>query len=135
MDEDLTYIKREIARLKFKLQQDKKMVQVCELETGESLNDLENELGSVEDVNNCQEGREEILNFQEGNEFRSLRDLTYCQEDSQGISHCQLGNERRSLRDIEDCLEGSEDISYCQVGRDENARLDESLMDSEESSI
>jgi hypothetical protein len=58
MDEELTYIKREIARLELKLRQDKKMVQVCEPETGESLNDLENELGSAEDLKHCQEGRE-----------------------------------------------------------------------------
>jgi hypothetical protein len=35
MDEELAYIKREIARLELKLRQDKKMVQVCEPETGE----------------------------------------------------------------------------------------------------
>jgi hypothetical protein len=135
MDEELAYIKREIVRLELKLRQDKKMVQVCEPETGESLNDFENELGSAEDLKHCQEGREEIPNFQEGNELRSLRDLTDCQEDSQGISHCQLGNDKRSLRDLEDCQEGSGSISDCQVGRDENLRLSESLMDSEVSSI
>jgi hypothetical protein len=102
-----------------------------------SLNDFENELGSAEDLKHCQEGREEIPDFQVGNELRSLRDLRDCQEDSQGISHCQLGNEMRSLRDLEDCQEGSrwEDISDCQVGRDENSRPSESLMDSEVSSI
>jgi hypothetical protein len=40
IDEELTYIKREIARLELKLRQDKNMVQVCEPETGESLNDF-----------------------------------------------------------------------------------------------
>jgi hypothetical protein len=55
-------------------------------------------MGSVEDLKNCQEGREEIPYFQVGKELRSLRDLRDCQEDSQGISHCQLGNEMRSLR-------------------------------------
>jgi hypothetical protein len=38
----------------------KEMVQVCEPETGRGLNDEENELGSAEDLKNCQEGREEI---------------------------------------------------------------------------
>jgi hypothetical protein len=95
----------------------------------------ENELGSAEDLKNCQEGREEIPDCQVGNELRSLRDLRDCHEDSQGISHCQLGNEMRSLRDLEDCQEGSGSISDCQVGRDENSRLSESLMDSEVSSI
>ena len=39
------------------------MVQICEPETGRGLNDAENELGSVEDLKNCQEGREEIPVF------------------------------------------------------------------------
>jgi hypothetical protein len=36
------------------------MVQICEPETGRILNDEENEMGSAEDLKNCQEGREEI---------------------------------------------------------------------------
>jgi hypothetical protein len=106
------------------------MVQICEPETGRIL-DEENKMGSAEDLKNCQEGREEIPNFQVGKELRSLRDLTDCQEDSQGISHCQLGNDMRSLRDLEDCQEGSRSIPYCQVGRDEQMRLSEGLMNSE----
>jgi hypothetical protein len=123
------------------------MVQICEPETGRILGE-ENEMGSAEDLKNCQEGREEIPNFQVGKELRSAEDLTDCQEDSQGISHCQLGNEMRSLRDLIDCQEGSErfpifqvgkgtemgsvdsidcqegskKIPYCQVGRDEQMR-------------
>jgi hypothetical protein len=88
---------------------EKKMVQVGEPETGKFLRE-ENELGSVEDLKNCQEGREEI-------------------------SDCQVGNGLRSLWDLEDCQEGSGSISDCQVGRDEHSRLSESLMDSEVSSI
>jgi hypothetical protein len=114
---------------------EEEMIQVCEPETGRGLDDFENELGSAEDLKNCQEGREEIPDCQVGNEMRSLRDLRDCQEDSQGISHCQLGNDMRSLRDLEDCQEGSGSISDCQVGRDEHSRLSESLMDSEVSSI
>jgi hypothetical protein len=110
---------------------EEEMVQVCEPETGRNLS----ELGSVEDLKSCQEGREEIPNCQVGNKLRSLRDLTNCQEGSQGISHCQLGNEMRSLRDLEDCQEGSGSISDCQEGRDEHSRLSESLMDLEVSSI
>jgi hypothetical protein len=136
MDEELAYIKRELARLKLKLRQDKKMVQACEPKTGESLNDLENELGSVEDLKSFHEGREEeILVCQEGNRLRSLRGLTDCHEDSEGISTCQEGKDKRSLRDLEDCQEGRGSISDCQVGRDENLRPSEGLMDSEESSI
>jgi hypothetical protein len=48
------------------------MVLVCEPEIGRGLNDEENELGSAEDLKNCQEGREEILVCQVGNEMRSL---------------------------------------------------------------
>jgi hypothetical protein len=81
------------------------MVQVCEPEIGRILGE-ENEMGSAEDLKNCQEGREEIPVFQVGKELRSLRDLRDCHEDSQGISHCQLGNEMRSLRDLEDCQGG-----------------------------
>jgi hypothetical protein len=110
---------------------EEEMVQVCEPETGRNLS----ELGSAEDLKNCQEGGEEIPDCQVGNKLRSLRDLTNCQEGSQGISHCQLGNEMRSLRDLEDCQEGSGSISDCQEGRDEHSRLSESLMDLEVSSI
>jgi hypothetical protein len=53
------------------------MVQICEPETGKILGE-ENELGSAEDLKNCQEGREEILDFQVGNRLRSLRGLTDC---------------------------------------------------------
>jgi len=104
----------------------------CEPETGRGLDDdEEDELGSDEDLKDCQEGREvEIPAFQEGNRLRSLRDLTDCHEDSQGNSHCQLGNERRLLRDLEDCQEGNERISYCQEGRDEHLRPFEGPMES-----
>jgi hypothetical protein len=110
------------------------MVQVCEPETRKFLGEM-NELGSAEDLKDCQEGREEIPDCQEGNGLISLRGLMDCHEDNQGISHCQLGNGMRSLRDLEDCQEGSGSISDCQVGRDEDSRLSEGLMDSEVSSI
>jgi hypothetical protein len=92
---------------------EEKVIYVCEPETGKSLNDFENEMGSAEDLKNYQEGREEIPNCQVGNEMRSLWDLTDCQEDRKGISHCQLSNEMRSLRDLKDCQEGSGSISDC----------------------
>jgi hypothetical protein len=53
----------------------KEMVQICEPETGRYF-DEEDEMGSAEDLRNCQEGREEIPNFQVGKGLRSLRDLT-----------------------------------------------------------
>jgi hypothetical protein len=109
------------------------MVQVCEPETGRNLID-EDELRSVEDLKDCQEGRIEVPNCQEGNEMRSLRDLIDCHEDSQGISHCQEGNESRSLRGLINCQEDSRKIPICQVGMGTEMRLCESLMNSEVSS-
>ena len=82
---------------------EEELVQICELETRESLNDLESELGSGEDLKHCQEGIIEIPVCQVGNKLRSAEDLTDYQEDSQGISHCQLGNERRLDDNLEDC--------------------------------
>jgi hypothetical protein len=57
----------------------------------------------------CQEGRTEISNFQEGNEMRLLRDLIDYQEDSKKISYCQEGNEMGS-EDLIDCQEGSKEF-------------------------
>jgi hypothetical protein len=122
------------------------MVQVCEPKTGRGLDDdEEDELGSSEDLKDCQEGREEIPDCQEGNKIRSTEDLTDCHEDSEGILHCQLGNDQRLLRDLEDCQEGSRSIEdchegsrsvlNCQMGKNEHSRLSKSLADSEESSI
>jgi hypothetical protein len=109
------------------------MVEVCEPETGRGLSDEENELGSAEDLKNCQEGREEIPVCQVGNEMRSLWDLTNCQEDSQGISPCQLGNEMRSLRDLTNYQEGSERFLVFQVGKEIEMESVDS-MDCQESS-
>jgi hypothetical protein len=82
-------------------------VQICEPETGRNLSDAEDEMGSAEDLKDCQEGSPEIPNCQEGKELRSLQGLINCHEDSQGISHCQVGNGSRSLRDLIDYQEGS----------------------------
>jgi hypothetical protein len=86
------------------------VVQVCEPETGRNLSS-EDELGSTEDLKDCQEGSPEIPNCQEGKELRFLWDLTDCHEDSQEISHCQEGNDMRSLWDLMDCQEGSRKVS------------------------
>jgi hypothetical protein len=111
-----------------------KMVQVCEPETGRSLSS-EEELGSAEDLKDCQEGSPEIPNCQEGKELRFLRDLTDCHEDSRGISHFQEGNGSRSLRDLIDCQEGSKKFPICQVGKGTEMglqmRLSEGLINSE----
>jgi hypothetical protein len=53
------------------LRDEEEMVQVCELEVGRNLSD-EDELRSLEDLRDCQEGKTKIPNCQEGNEMRSL---------------------------------------------------------------
>jgi hypothetical protein len=105
------------------------MVQVCEPETGRNLGS-EDELGSAEDLKDCQEDSQEIPNCQEGKELRSLWDLTDCHEDSWEISHFQEGNDMRSLRDLMDCQEGSRKIPIYQEGMGTKMRLSESLMES-----
>jgi hypothetical protein len=81
---------------------EEEMVQVCEPETRRNLSDAEDELRSLEDLRDCQDGRTKISNYQVGNEMRSLRDLIDCQEDSREISCCQEGNEMGS-EDLIDC--------------------------------
>jgi hypothetical protein len=57
------------------------------------------EMRSTDDLKDCQMGREEeILDFQEGNKLRSAEDLTDYHEDSQRISYCQLDDDQRSQR-------------------------------------
>jgi hypothetical protein len=97
---------------------EEKVVHVCEPEAGRNLSD-EDELRSLEDLRDCQEGRTEISNCQVGNEMRSLWGLIDCQEDSRGISYCQVGNEMRSLPDLIDCQGGNREISCCQEGKEE----------------
>jgi hypothetical protein len=138
------------------LNRPEKRVHMCEPETKRNLSDAENEMGSIEDLKNCQEGREEISDCQVGKELRSTENLIDYHEDSQGISQCQVGNGSRSLQDLMDyqegsgelsicqvgmitemgsvdsidCQEGSRKIPYCQVGRDEQMRLSEGLIKS-----
>jgi hypothetical protein len=68
-------------------------VQICEPETGRNLSDVEDRMGSNEDLKDCQEGNPEIPNCQEAKELRFLWNLTDYHEDSQGISHCQEGSQ------------------------------------------
>jgi hypothetical protein len=69
---------------------DTELVCIYEPEVGEILSDEEE--GSVSDLINCQDGRDEFLNYQVGNEMRSFEDLIDCQEDSHGNSYFQVGN-------------------------------------------
>jgi hypothetical protein len=57
------------------LRYEEDMVHVCELETGRNLSDIEDELRSLEDLKDCQEGRTKNLGCQKANEMRSLEDL------------------------------------------------------------
>jgi hypothetical protein len=114
------------------LNNEEEMVQVCELETGRNPSDDEDELRSLEYLRDChvcrdcQDGRIEISNFQEGNEMRSLWDLMDCQEENREISCCQKGNKLRSLRGLIDCQEGRTGNSNCHVG---NRMRSEDLID------
>jgi hypothetical protein len=66
---------------------EEEVVHVCEPEDGRNIND-DDELRSLEDLMNYQEGRDEISNCQVGNGMRSLEGLIECQEDSEGILYC-----------------------------------------------
>jgi hypothetical protein len=93
---------------------DTELVCICEPEVGETLSDEEE--GSVSDLINCQEGRDEFSYCQVGNEMRSLEDLIDCQEDNNGNSYCQEGNDMRLAEDLINCQVGRSELSSCQVG-------------------
>jgi hypothetical protein len=117
------------------------LVCIYEPEFGETLNDEEE--GSVSDLINCQEGRDEFLNCQVGNAIRSLEDLIDCQEENHvnsyfqvensmiltedrinfqvgrsELSSFQVGNGKRSVEGLMYCQGGSGESSYCQVGNE-----------------
>jgi hypothetical protein len=56
-------------------------------------------------------------NFQVGNEMRSMEDLMNFQEGSDENSDCQVGNEMRSV-DLIDCQEGRSEIPYFRWARE-----------------
>jgi hypothetical protein len=60
------------------LRDEEEMVHACEPETGRNLRDVEDELRSLDDLKDCQEGRDESSNCQVGNEMQSLEDLIDC---------------------------------------------------------
>jgi hypothetical protein len=55
------------------------LVHICEPETGKGLSD-EEEKRSEKGLKNCQVSSEELLGYLEGNEMGSLEDLIDCQE-------------------------------------------------------
>jgi hypothetical protein len=57
---------------------EEEMVYICEPEVGRTLSDEEGR--SVKGLINFQEGRDEFSNFQVGNEMRSMEDIIDCQE-------------------------------------------------------
>jgi hypothetical protein len=68
MDRELADIRAEIERLELlMLRQDKRVVEVCEPETGKGLDDDDDddwdELGSSEDLKDCQEGKRRNFGF------------------------------------------------------------------------
>jgi hypothetical protein len=54
------------------------MVFICELEDGEIMSKEKER--STRDLVHCQEGRDELLDFQVGNRKRSVEDLVDCQK-------------------------------------------------------
>jgi hypothetical protein len=82
---------------------EEKVVYLCELESGESLGD-EEEMRLVRYLVNFQEGKNEFLYFQVGNEMISV--------------------------DLIDYQEVISEIPNCQVGKGDKMRLSESLMNS-----
>ena len=80
---------------------EEELIHICEPETGRNLSD-EEEKRSVEDLINCQEGRNGLSSCQVGNRKRSVEGLIYCQRSSAESSNCQVGNEMGSV-DLIDC--------------------------------
>ena len=66
---------------------EEEMVQLCEPETGRNISDVEDELRSMEDLRDCQDGGTKISNCQVGNKMRS-EDLIDCQGGSREIQYC-----------------------------------------------
>jgi hypothetical protein len=54
-----------------------------------------------------------------GNEMRSVGDIVDCQEGIGGSSYFHEGNEKRLVRDLTDCQEGRTRVSSFQVGTNE----------------
>jgi hypothetical protein len=107
MDRELIELKADIEKLELRMRQDKKMVQVCEPETGRNLN----ELGSAEDLEDCQEGSGSISDCQVGRDENSR--LSESLMDSE-VSSIQQGLlMKMGSVDLIIYQESSEQIPYC----------------------
>jgi hypothetical protein len=91
------------------LRGEEEMVHICEPETGKSLNDDEKKR-SEKGLINCQVSIEELSGFLEGNEMRSLDDIIDCQEGREEIPDFQVGK-GEDMR-LSDSLMNSEVSSY-----------------------
>jgi hypothetical protein len=87
------------------LMDEEEMVHICEPKTGKNLRDDEQNR-SLEDLMNCQKGRNETSDCQMGNGMVLLDDLRGCKVTSEEFSICQEGNKKRSRDDLKDCQEG-----------------------------
>jgi hypothetical protein len=72
---------------------DTELIFICEPEVGGTLTDEEE--GSISDLINFQDGRDEISTCQVGNGMRSLEDIIDYQDDNNENSYCQVGNGMR----------------------------------------
>jgi hypothetical protein len=64
----------------------------------------------IEDLIDCQVGRDGLSNFHVGNRKRSSEGLVYCQEVGTESSNCQEGTKMGSI-DLIDCQVGSRKLS------------------------
>jgi hypothetical protein len=96
---------------------EEELIHICEPEIGRHLSD-EEEVRSVKDLINCQEGRNGLSSFQVGNGKRSGGGLIYFQRSSTESSNFQVGNEMGSV-DLIDFQVGRKEVPNCQVGKGE----------------
>jgi hypothetical protein len=92
------------------------MVQICEPEIGRILGE-ENKMGSVEDLKNCQEGREEIPYCQVGKDEHSRLSESLVESNVSSIQQGVLM--KMGSVDLIVCQGSSREIPYCHMGRDE----------------
>jgi hypothetical protein len=97
-----------------KILSDIELVCIYEPKVGGTLSDEEE--GSISDLINFQESRDEILNCQVGNGMRSLEDLIECQEDNNKNLYFQVDNGMRLTEDLINYQVGRSELSSCQVG-------------------
>jgi hypothetical protein len=132
MDEEIAYIKREMARLELKMRQDKESRWVCEWPMKDAKRKMTIQGVDGQETAEAVDRMAEICKPKTGRslddfeyELGSPKDLKDCHEGrEEEIPDCHEGNELRSFEDLEDCQEDSEGISHCQSGDDQRSLQD-----------